>query len=288
MRRIAMASATLALALAVGGGPGAGTTAYAQPSLQNPLAPAARPETAPPLPHASSDPSGAWVGDVLYVHSGEQPPASRDAAGTGQAALYALSPGDASWSTVWTGAPARGAALVSDGEDLYRVGGAEIAGARRARRNLERWDGTGGRWVDLTPMPSGRTDHAAVVVGRELWVIGGWTPSAVVEAPGTRRGRPAVPAEDWREDVLVADLDRDPRGLDRGRDGCPAPAFARRGRTRRCHLDRRGHQSLGGGCSRCIGWTCGPGLWRRHPAHRRPRAAGASAWASPRPAATCT
>ena len=210
MRRNAMAGATLALALAVGGGLGAGTTAYAQPSLQNPLAPAARPETAPRLPHAASDPSGAWVGDVLYVHSGEQPPASRGAAGTGQAALYALSPGDGSWSTVWTGAPARGAALVSDGEDLYRVGGAEIAGGRRARTNLERWDGTAGRWVDLTPMPSGRTDHAAVVVGRELWVIGGWAPSAVAEAPGTRRGRPAVPAEDWREDVLVADLDRDP------------------------------------------------------------------------------
>ena len=213
MRFIPTATALAAgiiLAGGAGSGPGASVTLHAQPPLQNPLAPAARPETAPPLPHPSSDPSGAWVGDVLYVHSGEQPPASRDAAGTGQAALYALAAGDGSWSTVWTGAPARGAALASDGEDLYRVGGAAIAGARRARPNLERWDGTAGRWVDLTPMPSGRTDHAAVVVGRELWVIGGWAPSAVAEAPGTRRGRPAVPAEDWRDDVLVADLDRDP------------------------------------------------------------------------------
>ena len=210
MRRISIAGATLALALAVGGGPGAGTTAYAQPSLQNPLAPAALPATAPSLPHASSDPSGAWVGDVLYVHSGEQRPASRAAASTGQAALYALSPSDASWSTVWTGDAVRGAVLVADGKDLYRVGGVDVAGAFRVRTDLERWDGTNRRWIELTPMPSGRTGHAAVVVGRELWVVGGWAPSAEAAAPGARRRPPPVPAEDWRAGILVADLDADP------------------------------------------------------------------------------
>ena len=210
MRRIPMAGALLAAALLAGAGPGAGATAFAQPPLQNPLAPTARPATAPPLPHASSNPSGAWVGDVLYMHAGEQPPPSRAAAGTGRAALYALSPGDAAWTTVWTGDAVLGAEIVSDGKNLYRVGGVEPAGAGRARPDLERWDGSERRWVALTPMPSGRTDHAAVLVGRELWVIGGWVPSATDEGPGARRRRPVVPAEDWREDVLVADLDRDP------------------------------------------------------------------------------
>ena len=210
MRRIPTAAALLAAALLAGAGPGAGATAFAQPALQNPLAPAARPETAPPLPHASPNPSGAWVGDVLYMHAGEQPAPSRAAAGTGRAALYALSPGDASWTTVWTGDAVLGAEIVSDGKDLYRVGGVEPAGAVRARPDLERWDGSARRWVDLTPMPSGRTDHAAVVVGRELWVIGGWVPPARGEGPGARRRRPVVPAEDWREDVLVADLEADP------------------------------------------------------------------------------
>ncbi|MCY4076290.1 MAG: PQQ-binding-like beta-propeller repeat protein [Acidobacteria bacterium] len=209
MRRIPTAAALLAAALLAGAGPGAGATAFAQPP-SNPLAPAARPATAPPLPHASSNPSGAWVGDVLYMHAGEQPPAFRAAAGTGRAALYALSPGDASWTTVWTGDAVLGAELVSDGKDLYRVGGVEPGGDVRARPDLERWDGSERRWVDLTPMPSGRTDHAAVVVGRPPWVLGGWVPSARDEGPGARRRRPVVPAEDWREDVLVADLDRDP------------------------------------------------------------------------------
>ena len=208
MRGIFRASAVLAVTLAVVAGTGdvPGVTALAQ----SPLLPAAPAETAPPLPHASSDASGAYVSDVLYVHAGDQPPASRTAASTGKAVLYALFPADASWTTVWTGSPLRGAALVSDGEELYRVGGAEVTAPRRARPDLQRWDWTDGRWVDLTPMPSGRTDHAAVIGGRRLWVVGGWAPSAVAEGPGARRRPPAVPAEDWRDDVLVADLDADP------------------------------------------------------------------------------
>ena len=193
-------------AVILAGGAIAGAPAIAQ----SPLSPAAPPETAPPLPHPSSDASGAYVSDVLYVHTGEQRPASRTAASTGKAALYALSPQDASWTTVWTGEPIRGAVLVSDGEDLYRVGGAEVTGARRARPDLQRWDRTDGRWIDLTPMPSGRTDHAAVIEGRRLWVIGGWAPSVAAEGPGARFRPPAVPADDWRADVLVADLDADP------------------------------------------------------------------------------
>jgi hypothetical protein len=205
MRRISTTAAVLAVILAAGPDDG-GVSTHAQ----SPLSPGPPPETAPPLPHASSDTSGAWVGDILYVHAGEQPPASGNATSRGRAALYALSPGGASWETVWTGDPLRGAVLVGDGEHLYRVGGAEVTGARRARPDLERWDRGDRRWVGLTPMPSGRTDHAAVVVGRKLWVIGGWAPSTVAEGRAARRRPPPVPAEDWRGDVLVADLDADP------------------------------------------------------------------------------
>ena len=206
-RRHSAASAALAVTLAVGAGAGgAGVTAHAQ----SPLSPAAPPATAPSLPHASSDASGTYVGDVLYVHAGEQRPAFRTATSTGKAALYALSPAGTSWTTVWTGRPVRGAVLVSDGEDLYRVGGAEVTSARRARPDLQRWDWAHERWVDLTPMPAGRTGHAAVIDGGRLWIIGGWTPSVVAEGPGARRRPPAVPPEDWRDDVLVADLDADP------------------------------------------------------------------------------
>ena len=206
MRRISTTGAILAAFLAGGAdtGGGAGVTAHSQ----SPLLPTTPPETAPPLPDAASDASGAYVDDMLYVHAGEQPPASPTAGG--RAALYALSPTGAAWTTVWTGDPVRGAVLVGDGVDLYRVGGAETTGARRVRRDLERWDRADGRWVDLTPMPAGRTDHAAVVVGRRLWVLGGWAPSAVAEGRGARLRPSAVPAQDWRDDVLVADLDADP------------------------------------------------------------------------------
>ena len=134
MRGSSTASAVLAVTLAIGAGTGAGAGATAH--AQSPLLPAAPTATAPPLPHASADASGAYVGDVLYVHAGVQRPGSRTAATTGTAALYALAPADPSWTTVWTGSPVRGAVLVSDGEDLYRVGGAEVTGARRARPDL--------------------------------------------------------------------------------------------------------------------------------------------------------
>ncbi len=78
MRRISTATVmAVILAGGAGAGDGAGVTAHAQ----SPLLPAAPPETAPPLPHASSDASGAYVGDVLYVHAGEQPRRAEGSAG---------------------------------------------------------------------------------------------------------------------------------------------------------------------------------------------------------------
>ena len=205
-RRGRILAAMLAVALANGVHAGDGVTARAQ----SPVARPAPPATAPPLPASSADASGAYVGDVLYVHAGGQPASPRSAAGSQGAALYALAPDAASWTTVWSGPAARGAVLVSDGENLYRVGGAEITGNHAARPDLERWDWMDERWIDLMPMPSARTDHAAVVVGRQLWVIGGWAPAVVDESLGARLRTPAVPAEDWRDDLLVADLNADP------------------------------------------------------------------------------
>ena len=170
-------------------------------------APATR-QAAPRLPTEEGH-----VGDVLYVHVGEQRPASRTAGSIREegAALYSLAPGASSWTTKWTGGIVRGARLVSDGETLYRVGGEGPSGNRSAARpDLERWDWSDERWVSLTPMPDGRTDRAAVVVGRQLWVIGGWAPSVVAEGLGARLRPPEAPLEDWRDDVLVANLDAEP------------------------------------------------------------------------------
>ena len=196
------------------------------------------------------------------------PPASR-----ANAALYALSPTDTSWTTVWTGDPVRGAVLASDGDDLYRVGGVDISGTRRIRPELERWDPADRRWVGLTPMPSGRTDHAAVVVGRELWVMGGWAPSAAGRGAPPRT--PAAPRAGRRLARRGARRRprRGPRGLDRGGDGLAAHAFPRRGRPRRRHLDRRGHDAAGAGAR---GASAGP-------ADPDPGAGARPAGARPRP-----
>ena len=172
----------LAVILAVGAGAGGtGVTAHAQ----SPLLPAAPPATAPPLPHASSDASGAYVGDVLYVHAGEQRPAFRTAASAGKAALYALSPADASWTTVWTGRPVRGAVLVSDGEDLYRVGGAEAYDA-----------GTGERvwWLDGL---SGNRLPSPILAGKRL-IVPSMDSRSNLAVPVEHRGRMPVEQVLWR------------------------------------------------------------------------------------------
>ena len=281
MRRISTAGALLTVVLAAGVGPGAGVKLHAQLPSQSPLAPAAPPETAPPLPHASSDASGTWVGDVLYVHAGDRPPASRGAASGGEAALYALSPTDASWTTVWTGNPVRGTVLVSDGDDLYRVGGVDASGPRRIRPDLERWDPAEGRWIDLTPMPSGpdgprgRGGRTRALGDRWMGTLGRGGGARPPSPAAARAGRRLARRGARRRPR------RGPRGLDGGGDGLAAHAFPRRGRPRRRHLGRRRHDAAGAGARGASAGSADPdpgagarpaGAWprpRRRPGLRR-------------------
>ena len=245
MRGISRASAVLAVTLAVVAGTGdvPGVTALAQ----SPLLPAAPAETAPPLPHASSDASGAYVGDVLYVHAGEQRRAARTAASTGKAALYALSPRDASWTTVWTGSPVRGAVLVSDGEDIYRVGGRRGHGPPSSppRPAAVGLDGRAVGRPDADAVgqdgPRRGDRRAPALGGRRMGALGRGRGSRCAPTPARRAGRGLARRRARRRSR------RGPRDLDRGRDGIPASALPRGGRSRRRHLGGRRHDAPGTG-----------------------------------------
>ena len=112
-----------------------------------------------------------------------------------------LEPGR-TWEELARGPLLQGAALVSDGAAIYRVGGMTAANATgaepevlRSSRSAARYSIAEDRWDPLPDLPAGRSSHDAVVAGGTLYVVGGWE----------LRG----PDEDavWAAAVLALDLD---------------------------------------------------------------------------------
>ena len=108
------------------------------------------------------------------------------------------------WEELARGPLLQGAALVSDGAAIYRVGGMTASNATTAEpevlhssRSAARYSVAADRWEPLPDLPAGRSSHDAVVAGAVLYVVGGWE----------LRG----PDEDavWADTVLALDLDDD-------------------------------------------------------------------------------
>jgi N-acetylneuraminic acid mutarotase len=80
-----------------------------------------------------------------------------------------------------SGEGVQGAQLASCEHDLVRVGGmrAENAAGEPERlvslADAARFDAASHAWQPLAPMPEGRSSHAVAVMGRRLYVLGGWT-----------------------------------------------------------------------------------------------------------------
>ena len=113
----------------------------------------------------------------------------------------ALEPGR-TWEELARGPLLQGAALVSDGNAIYRVGGMTAVNATatepevlHSSRSAARYSIAEDRWEPLPDLPAGRSSHDAVVAGGVLYAVGGWE----------LRG----PDEDavWADTVLALDLE---------------------------------------------------------------------------------
>lgn len=124
---------------------------------------------------------GAVQDGWLYVYSGHVGRVHRYSVDSTAKRFRRLSLAD---RTTWEDLPItkdlQGVALVSDGTYLYRTGGMAAHNApgadedTRSVADVARFDPRTKEWTDLPPLPQPRSTHDSIVIGRTLYVVGGW------------------------------------------------------------------------------------------------------------------
>ena len=194
----------------VGGKPFAETRYYATLTLMpRPDAPSeGSPTTFATMPApAVNSFGGAVLGDWLYVYGGHAGQTHQYSVETTAKHFRRLNLKDRStWEELPMGPDVQGVALVSDGRYLYRLGGMAARNAPGQPHDLHsvadfaRFDPESRTWTELAPLPEPRSTHDAVVIGRKVYAVGGWSMKGAKEKP-----------TDLKE-AAVFDLDRPSAG----------------------------------------------------------------------------
>ncbi|MEM8669116.1 MAG: DUF3386 family protein [Planctomycetota bacterium] len=163
-----------------------------------------------PLPESLTSFGAAVVGEYLYVFSGH----SGEAHGFGRDQLVnhfrriKFDDPEAYWEELAMHEPAQSTALVTDGKYIYRVGGLSFLNSGEEEETnfnstdyFARYDIEKDEWTELAPLPVPRSSIDAAVVGRSVFVAGGWN------LQGASSGDAP-----WHEDILRFDLDNPEAG----------------------------------------------------------------------------
>ncbi|SIO26485.1 Kelch motif-containing protein [Singulisphaera sp. GP187] len=125
---------------------------------------------------------GAVLGKWLYVYSGHVGQTHRYGTETTTKRFRRLNLEDRkTWEELPVEQDLQGGALVADDQYLYRVGGMFAKNKLGEPHDLysvadfSRFDPETKTWTKLADMPEARSTHDAVVVGRTVYVTGGWT-----------------------------------------------------------------------------------------------------------------
>jgi len=131
---------------------------------------------------------GAVLGKWLYVYGGHVGETHRYDVNTTANHFRRLNLEDKkTWEDLPMGPDLQGLSLVSDGKALYRVGGMVAKNEPGEPNDLHstaefaKFDPETKTWTTLTPLPEPRSTHDAFVLGRTLYVIGGWKMSGAIE-----------------------------------------------------------------------------------------------------------
>ncbi len=124
---------------------------------------------------------GAVLGDWLYVYSGHIGKTHKYDTGTTTKTFRRFNLKDRkTWENLPIERDLQGVALVSDGKYLYRTGGMYASNPRGETAVLhsvaecERFDPETKTWTKMPDMPEPRSTHDAYVIGRTMYVAGGW------------------------------------------------------------------------------------------------------------------
>ncbi|GAB5405568.1 MAG: hypothetical protein Aurels2KO_37990 [Aureliella sp.] len=158
-----------------------------------------------PLPESLTSFGACVLDEYLYVFSGH----SGVAHGFGRDLLVdhfrriKFDDPAAEWEELAMHKPAQSVAIVTDGEFIYRVGGLTFHNSGDdsqddfdSTTHFARYDVDADEWTELADLPVGRSSLDAAVVGRSIYVAGGWN----LKGTSSRKAP-------WHEDILRFDLD---------------------------------------------------------------------------------
>ncbi len=175
-----------------------------------------------PLKEALTSFGAAVLDDYLYVfsgHDGEAHGFGKDLLSKHFRRIQFDNPA-AEWEELPMHAPAQSVALVTDGKDLYRVGGLSFLNEQgdaetnyNSTTHFARFDVKARTWTDLAPLPEPRSSLDAAVLGRHVYVAGGWD----------LQGNSSSQAP-WHETMCRFDLDRPEAGW----ETLPGPGYKSR------------------------------------------------------------
>jgi len=160
-----------------------------------------------PLPEAVTSFGAVTANGWLYVfggHKGERHDYSADKV-SGKFHRLRLKDGK-TWEPLPASAAGQGLPLVAQGRYVYRLGGMAAKNPAGEKQDLhstalvQRYDPRRERWEDFASLPAPRSSHDAVVIGKKLYVAGGWQMIGGTNKPI------------WPNKALVLDLSRSDKG----------------------------------------------------------------------------
>ncbi len=136
----------------------------------------------PPLPKGLTSFGAAISDGWLYVYGGHAGRAHAYSVEDQSRAFQRLNLREGTaWESLGEAPPVQGMAFVAHGDKLYRFGGLLVENAQGEEdklRSLDEaacYDPIAKSWAKLPPLPEPRSSLDAVVLGDEVFVIGGWT-----------------------------------------------------------------------------------------------------------------
>ncbi len=134
-----------------------------------------------PLPETVPSFGAVTAGGWLYAfggHKGERHEYSAEMV-SGSFQRLRLSDGRA-WESLPSATPGQGLPLVAHHGYIYRIGGMAARNLSGAKQDLysmtvvQQFDPRSKTWQDFISLPAPRSSHDAVVLGDQLYVLGGW------------------------------------------------------------------------------------------------------------------